>query len=100
MKHIVKTFPGVKALRDVNLNVRHGVHAPLGENGAGKSTLMNCLAGVINPTSGEIWYDGKTRALHNRPGPENRHIGMIQLRTGARSYTDPLRKTSGLTRTV
>jgi len=78
MKHIVKTFPGVKALRDVNLNVRHGeIHALLGENGAGKSTLMNCLAGVINPTSGEIWYDGEKRERYTTAQALKIGISMI-----------------------
>ncbi|MBQ6111204.1 MAG: ATP-binding cassette domain-containing protein, partial [Synergistaceae bacterium] len=47
MKNITKTFPGVKALDNVQLNVRAGtVHALMGENGAGKSTLMKCLFGI------------------------------------------------------
>ena len=47
MRSITKTFPGVKALSDVNLNVRRGeIHAICGENGAGKSTLMKVLSGV------------------------------------------------------
>jgi putative multiple sugar transport system ATP-binding protein len=47
MKNITKTFPGVKALDDVNLRVDEGeIHALVGENGAGKSTLMNVLSGI------------------------------------------------------
>lgn len=47
MKHIVKEFPGVKALTDVNLEFYAGeVHALLGENGAGKSTLIKIISGV------------------------------------------------------
>ena len=55
MKNITKTFPGVKALDNVQLNVRAGtVHALMGENGAGKSTLMKCLFGIYKPDGGEI----------------------------------------------
>lgn len=47
MKNITKTFPGVKALDNVNLKVEEGeIHALVGENGAGKSTLMNVLSGI------------------------------------------------------
>ncbi len=52
---VSKQFPGVKALEDVTLRLRPGsVHALMGENGAGKSTLMKILAGVIQPTTGDI----------------------------------------------
>ena len=62
MRNITKTFPGVKALQDVNLTVERGeVHAICGENGAGKSTLMKVLSGVHpNGTyEGEIIFEGR-----------------------------------------
>ncbi|MGL4484093.1 MAG: sugar ABC transporter ATP-binding protein [Anaerovoracaceae bacterium] len=60
MKDIVKTFPGVKALKGVNLDVRYGeIHALMGENGAGKSTIMKCLIGIHPQTSGDIYFEGK-----------------------------------------
>jgi len=60
LKHITKEFPGVKALDDVQFNLRQGeVLAFLGENGAGKSTLMKILSGVYAKDSGSIKIDGK-----------------------------------------
>ncbi len=60
MEHITKTFPGVKALDDVQLHVKSGeVMALLGENGAGKSTLMKILSGVYTRDSGDIEVFGK-----------------------------------------
>ena len=60
MQHITKTFPGVKALNDVSLQLRPGhVHALMGENGAGKSTLMKCLFGIYRQEEGQIILDGK-----------------------------------------
>jgi putative multiple sugar transport system ATP-binding protein len=62
MRSITKTFPGVKALENVNLTVQRGeIHAICGENGAGKSTLMNVLSGVHPAGSyeGEILFEGE-----------------------------------------
>ncbi|MDX9801299.1 MAG: sugar ABC transporter ATP-binding protein [Spirochaetia bacterium] len=78
MKNIVKTFPGVKALKGVNLDVKTGeIHALMGENGAGKSTLVKCLAGIQNQTSGEIFYDGKIRGNYNTAQALKMGISMI-----------------------
>ena len=60
MKGITKTFPGVKALSNVDLELYKGeVLALLGENGAGKSTLIKTLSGDYSADSGEIWINGK-----------------------------------------
>ena len=59
LKHITKTYPGVKALDDVSISFRKGeVHALIGENGAGKSTFIKTIAGAITPDSGEICIEG------------------------------------------
>lgn len=66
MEGISKSFPGVKALDNVNIAVRAGeVHALLGENGAGKSTLMKILNGVYTPDEGKILVKGKEVSIHN-----------------------------------
>ena len=60
MKGICKSFPGVKALQDVNLQLKAGeVHALLGENGAGKSTLIKVLGGIYHAEKGEIIIGGQ-----------------------------------------
>ena len=60
MTDITKTFPGVKALDRVSLDVEGGtVHALMGENGAGKSTLMKCLFGIYEKDSGHIYLEGR-----------------------------------------
>lgn len=62
MRGINKSFPGVKALDNVNLNVRpHSIHALMGENGAGKSTLLKCLFGIYQKDSGSIVFQGKEK---------------------------------------
>ena len=68
MRNITKTFPGVKALDNVNLRVEEGeIHALVGENGAGKSTLMNVLSGTYPYGSydGDIIYDGEVFKCNN-----------------------------------
>ena len=55
LRHVTKTFPGVRALDDVDFDCRRGeVHALVGENGSGKSTLIKVAAGVLKPDSGEV----------------------------------------------
>ncbi|MBE3096885.1 MAG: sugar ABC transporter ATP-binding protein [Planctomycetes bacterium] len=60
LRRITKTFPGVRALDQVDFDLRRGeVHALVGENGAGKSTLMHIVGGVYRPDSGEILVGGR-----------------------------------------
>lgn len=80
MKNITKTFPGVKALDNVNLKVEEGeIHALVGENGAGKSTLMNVLSGIYPYGSyeGEIVYQGQRCEFHKIKDSESRGIVII-----------------------
>ncbi len=78
-RNIKKTFPGVVALKNVNLVFRAGeVHALIGENGAGKSTLMNVLSGVFPPDEGsEILYHGEKIVLNGPRDAGNYGIVMI-----------------------
>jgi len=78
MRGIEKTFPGVKALNNVNLAVRQGeIHAVVGENGAGKSTLMKVLSGVYphGTYTGDIVYQGDVRSFKDIRDSE--HLGII-----------------------
>ncbi len=80
MKKITKTFPGVKALDNVNLKVEEGeIHALVGENGAGKSTLMNILSGVYPYGSyeGDIVYDGDICQFSKIVDSESKGIVII-----------------------
>lgn len=66
MRDVSKSFPGVKALNSVHLEVIAGeIHALMGENGAVKSTLMKILNGLIQPNSGEIYFLGKHERIEN-----------------------------------
>jgi methyl-galactoside transport system ATP-binding protein len=78
MRGISKSFPGVKALDDVSVNVRAGsVHALMGENGAGKSTLMKCLFGIYSHDAGEILLAGKKVDFANTKQALDHGISMI-----------------------
>ena len=80
MKNITKTFPGVKALDNVNLQVEEGeIHALVGENGAGKSTLMNVLSGIYPYGSyeGDIIYNGEICKFDKIKDSEEKGIVII-----------------------
>lgn len=80
MKGITKTFPGVKALDNVNLQVEEGeIHALVGENGAGKSTLMNILSGVypFGSYEGDIFYEGERCEFQKIKDSEKKGIVII-----------------------
>ena len=80
MKNITKTFPGVKALDNVNLKVEEGeIHALVGENGAGKSTLMNVLSGIYpyGTYEGDIIYKGEVCKFNKIKDSEEKGIVII-----------------------
>ncbi|MCC6495222.1 MAG: sugar ABC transporter ATP-binding protein [Propionibacteriaceae bacterium] len=80
MRNITKEFPGVKALADVNLDVKRGeIHSICGENGAGKSTLMKVLSGVYpyGTYEGDILFDGAEVRFKNIPESEAAGIAII-----------------------
>src|SRR6185436_2012436 len=78
VRGLCKSFPGVRALRDVSLSLGTGeVLAVIGENGAGKSTLMKILAGVQEPDSGEILVNGGGVRFPNVRAAEHAGIALI-----------------------
>lgn len=80
MKHITKTFSGIKALDDVSLQIEDGeIHALVGENGAGKSTLMNVLSGIYpyGTYEGDIVYNGNVCQFHTIKDSEGQGIVII-----------------------
>ncbi len=89
MKEISKSFPGVKALDHVNLDVRpYSIHALMGENGAGKSTLLKCLFGIYSKDSGKILFQGKEinfksakEALENGVSMVHQELNLVTQRS-------------------
>ena len=120
MRGITKTFPGVKALDNVNLSVLPGeIHALVGENGAGKSTLMKVLSGVYphGTYDGEIYFEGRParfRGIHESEAcgiiiihqelalvpllsiAENIYLGNEITRNGLVDWPETFRRTEGL----
>jgi len=78
MTGVSKSFPGVKALDDVQLKLRPGkVHALMGENGAGKSTLMKCMFGIYKMDQGQILMDGQPVTIDDPMDALNKGIAMV-----------------------
>lgn len=78
MKNICKSFPGVKVLENVNLQIKPGeVHALMGENGAGKSTLMKILMGIYKADQGSIVLQGQETVIHGPKDAMGKGISMI-----------------------
>ncbi|MDO4548884.1 MAG: sugar ABC transporter ATP-binding protein [Clostridia bacterium] len=78
MKNISKSFPGVKALQNVDFQLKAGeIHALLGENGAGKSTLIKVLGGIYHPEEGEILIDGKKVSITDVNSAQANGISII-----------------------
>ncbi|WP_439843836.1 galactose/methyl galactoside ABC transporter ATP-binding protein MglA [Aeromonas dhakensis] len=86
---VSKSFPGVKALDNVNLRVRpHSVHALMGENGAGKSTLLKCLFGIYEKDEGKIFFKGQEinftsskEALENGVSMVHQELNLVLQRS-------------------
>jgi len=82
LRKMTKQFPGVLALNNVDFTLKRGeVHALVGENGAGKSTLVKIITGVLQPTSGEMFYEGQSVSWHDAKASISRGIAAI--------YQDP-----------
>lgn len=78
MRGVTKTFPGVIANADVDIDFRKGeIHALLGENGAGKSTLMNVLTGIYKQDAGDLYVNGEKAEFHKAADAIDAGIGMV-----------------------
>jgi ribose transport system ATP-binding protein len=89
MQDISKTFPGVRALTDVNFACKRGeVHALVGENGAGKSTLMKILSGAYQPDKGTIILDGEDVKINDPHRSQQLGISIIYQEFNLIPYLD------------
>ncbi|MFI5368226.1 MAG: ATP-binding cassette domain-containing protein, partial [Spirochaetia bacterium] len=87
LRHITKTFPGVRALDDVHFDLKPGeIHALIGENGAGKSTLIKVITGVYQPDAGQIFFDGSPVEI--RSPSDSQRIGIAAIYQHVTCYPD------------
>ena len=85
VRNVTKTFPGTRALTDVDFGIRAGeIHALVGQNGSGKSTLVKTLAGYYDADSGDAWIDGESldlstfgAARHDRLRFVHQDLGLV-----------------------
>jgi len=78
VRGLVKEYPGVKALQGVDLDVQKGeVHCLLGPNGAGKSTLIKCVSGAVEPTGGEVLFEGEPLPVGDPAASLKRGVATI-----------------------
>ena len=78
MRNIHKSFPGVRALKGVDFHLNKGeIHALMGENGAGKSTLIKVLTGVYSKDEGQIFIDGKDKAVSIHSPQEAQKLASV-----------------------
>ena len=78
IRGVSKSFPGVRALNKVNLELRRGeIHLLLGENGAGKSTLIKTIVGINKADEGEIYWEGKLANFRGVNDAYNAGIAVI-----------------------
>ncbi len=74
-KHLSKTFGGLNAVQDISFALQEGqVHAIIGPNGAGKTTFVSLLSGRIQPTAGEVWFDGEL--INEKPAWQRVRLGI------------------------
>ena len=77
--NVHKSFAGLHALSDVNLDIRRGeTHAIIGPNGAGKSTLLNFCIGRLEPTEGNVMFEGRTELTGKQPHEINQ-LGVVRV---------------------
>jgi len=78
MEGICKSFPGVRALDNVDFMLRRGeIHALMGENGAGKSTLIKILTGVYQKDAGQVYFEGRPVHFRSPQDAQNNGIGTV-----------------------
>ena len=87
VQNVNKSFGGLKALSDVNLNVEENtIHAIIGPNGAGKSTLLNCFIGKLIPDTGSVMFDGTS--LLGIKAHEINQLGVSRVFQTPEIFTD------------